>query len=386
MKPNLRENQLVGKKLDIAPKADEIEVSVFGPGYGESILIHIGDNKWFIIDSCIEPISKEPAPLTYLNQINVDPTNSVKLVVATHWHDDHVRGLGEIFRTCKSAEFICSIALDSDEFLQLLSAYGVRTMMESSGIDELRKIIEILQKRNSKSKYKPPMFAVADRCLWRESLVKTGLGYNCSVHSLSPSDAAILAAKLDFQRLFPLEKKPKRRLMATTPNRTAVVLWVNIGAFNILLGSDLEESGNSNNGWTVIINSTSRPIGKASFFKIPHHGSKNSHHKDIWDKMLDSEPIAVLTPYEKGNKRLPAKEDVERICSLTNNAYATSVHRRKRTIKRDRTVEKTIRETVRNIRRLHTSTGQVRLRIKPLDEWRIELFGDALPLERFYAF
>lgn len=33
-----------------APEVGEIEVSVFGPGYGESILLHAGDNDWFLID------------------------------------------------------------------------------------------------------------------------------------------------------------------------------------------------------------------------------------------------------------------------------------------------------------------------------------------------
>jgi len=34
------------------PEKDEIEVSIFGPGYGECIVIHIGNNEWVVID-CI---------------------------------------------------------------------------------------------------------------------------------------------------------------------------------------------------------------------------------------------------------------------------------------------------------------------------------------------
>jgi len=33
-------------------RPDELEVSVFGPGYGESLAIHLGLGSWIIIDSC----------------------------------------------------------------------------------------------------------------------------------------------------------------------------------------------------------------------------------------------------------------------------------------------------------------------------------------------
>jgi glyoxylase-like metal-dependent hydrolase (beta-lactamase superfamily II) len=128
-------------KLESAPSLDEIEVSVFGPGYGESIVIHLGGNKWIIVDSCIDPISKEPIPLSYLHQIGVKPIEAVKQVIATHWHDDHIRGLSKIIRECKSAEFVCSAALRSNEFLTITSAYAKRSMMKSSGVQEFYEII-----------------------------------------------------------------------------------------------------------------------------------------------------------------------------------------------------------------------------------------------------
>lgn len=371
-------------RLDIPPEQDEIEVSIFGPGYGESILLHLGKNKWFIVDSCIDPISKEPAPLSYLRKINVDPAISVKKVIATHWHDDHIRGLSNIIKNCISAEFVCSGALRSNEFLQLIYAVGTRAMMESSGGSEFYDLLVILEERKKHlgSGYISPMWAIENRCLWRESLESM----SCSIISLSPSDASILAAKLDIGRLLPKEHEPKRRLTSATPNRAAIVLWVTVGDVIVLLGSDLEED-NPHTGWTAIVNNSSRPNGKASLFKIAHHGSKNSHHGGVWTEMLEDNPVAVLTPFDNGKTVLPTKEDVLRICSLTNEAYSTTAitKRRIRTKKRDQTVEKTIKETVRNIRQLHTSMGHVRVRIKPSNTRKVELFGDALSLDRLYT-
>lgn len=363
--------------INTPPEIDEIEISVFGPGYGESIVLHLGGNEWFIIDSCT--YRKEPAALVYLKQLNIDIGNAVKLVIATHWHDDHIRGLSKIVESCTSAKFVCSIALQNKEFTELLTAYGQRLMVESSGgVDEFRDVLKILKERGAmlKSRYIPIKHAIEGRPLWPNVTVGgSESNFNCTIKPLSPSDAALHAAMLDFSKLLPKPKEAKRRLIATDPNHSAVVLWVTAGNFSILLGSDLEEVGDSQSGWSVIINSTTRPTGKASFFKIPHHGSQNAHHPDVWTTMLDSDPVAVLTPWRKN--RLPTEEDVKRICDLTNKAYTTANFTKKGKINRDRTVEKTIKETVRNIGLLYPSFGHVRFRVKQDGSPKIELFGDA---------
>lgn len=373
--------------INVPPKSDEIEISVFGPGYGESILLHVGDNNWFIVDSCIDPASNEPAPLNYLRLIKVNPSDAVKQVIATHWHDDHIRGIGEVIKCCSSADFICSDALDSDEFISLATAYSSRSMMESSGVDEFSKVLRILKERRrlSKSRYINLTLAVQNRLLWKGALGGPMDQRDCSIYSLSPSDAAVQAAKMDFLRLLPPDKEPKKRLISATPNRSAVTIWVTVGSFNILLGSDLEEDGDPRTGWSVIVNSKVRPAGRASFFKIPHHGSKNAHHPRVWTEILQEKPIVVLTPYELGNTELPTRDDVVRICTLTDKAYLTAMPGRRRITRRDRTVERTIRETVLNIRQVNSSIGQVRLRVNQSNQLNVELFGDALPLKRLCA-
>ena len=127
---------LDGNRLTVPPATDEVEISVFGPGYGESILLHIGKNVWSAVDSCMDPLSKKPAPLAYFQQIGIDPAHCVRQVIASHWHDDHIRGLGQLFRACSNAEFVCSSAIQCKEFLEIVRAYGTRAMMESTGTDE----------------------------------------------------------------------------------------------------------------------------------------------------------------------------------------------------------------------------------------------------------
>lgn len=78
------------------PRPDQVEVTLLGPGFGESILVHIGDNHWIIIDSCIDSDTGSPAAITYLEGLGVDPGEAVKVIVATHWHDDHIGGISTL--------------------------------------------------------------------------------------------------------------------------------------------------------------------------------------------------------------------------------------------------------------------------------------------------
>jgi len=96
------------------------EFSAFGPGYGECLLVHLGEGEWMIVDSCVQS-NRQPA-LDYLHAMDVDPAVAVKLVVATHWHDDHVRGIADVLATCRTAAFACSAALSPDELLQTIGA------------------------------------------------------------------------------------------------------------------------------------------------------------------------------------------------------------------------------------------------------------------------
>ncbi|QTA80829.1 Cobalamin-binding domain-containing protein [Desulfonema limicola] len=370
-----------GSKLIQKPQEDEIEISVFGPGYGESILLHIGMNKWIIVDSCIFPGETNPAPLNYLKEIDIDYSESVKVIAATHWHDDHIKGLSKIFKECRNSEFICSDALKCDEFIELIQVYSDSVISENSGIEEFKLILNEMQERQKKRKNNNvPKFAISDRLLWQDNFEVKGNSIKSEIFSLSPCDAAILSAKLDITSLLPSEGANKRVIPQIKPNHSSVVLWIAVNNFNIMLGTDLEEEGNPYKGWSVIVNSTTRPDGKASFFKIPHHGSKNGHHQEVWEKMLMQNPVSVLTPFARGYK-LPTLDDIERICSNTSYAFATGSPAEQKKLKRSNVVEKMIKEFSGQIHLINPSYGHVRYRKKlNSEESSIELFGNSVYL------
>ena len=358
---------------------------MFGPGYGEGILIHLGNGDWVVVDSCLDRELKKPAILEYLKLIGVDPSPSIKLVIVTHWHDDHIRGISDIFNESKNAKFVCSAALRRTDFLELVSL-SESLMAKSSGLEEFAKILAVLKSRSDGSRKESigPEFALSGSILWRGTKELPG-----EILALSPSSGSLTLSYNEISRLLPLAKSAKRRIVAQSPNHVAMALWVRVGKHSILLGSDLEETGDTNTGWSVIVNSDIRPQENAGVFKVPHHGSETSHQPRVWEEMTTDGSFAILTPFVSGKINLPNQTDANRICDLTENAYITSSTRTKTSKFGAGIVEKTMKEAVRNIREIRGSTGQIRLRMKnPTSgesKWTIELFGSACHLKNLYA-
>lgn len=363
----------MGSSLSSVPAWNEIEVSLFGPGYGECVLVHLGESRWLVVDACIDRKSRRPPALDYLDQLGVDTAEAVKLIVASHWHDDHVRGLTQIVERCSQARFCLSEAMTSMEFLTLVNAYQYPVTETGSGCGELSKVLHILQRR------KPtpvPKSVLADMCLWSAPLRD---GTTCKVYALSPSQAANLLAKRELGALLQ-EDNERRRLFVRGPNHVAVVLWIEIGSLRILLGADLEETANPNTGWSIILTDSTCIDSRASLFKVPHHGSETGHCAAVWESLLSPEPVALLTPFS--NSSLPWQTDIERICSLTDKAYITKSQRPK-SLKRPKVVQDRIKSMAKRLTPLEYSMGHIRCRAKlghQQSTWEVELLNDAKPL------
>ena len=207
---NSRVNQRLTDEK-IPPKPDQIELTLTGPGYGECIIFHIGNCNWVIIDSCLDK-KKIPVALSYLCSLGVDPAKNVRLIVATHWHDDHIRGMGKLVETCSEANFCCSAALCEQEFLEMIGAVENRPMSTtSSGMQELYQVFSLLHEKSTK-----PIHALANRRIFNQ--------YDCEIWSLSPSDSEFKLFLQKVGQLIPSVGETKRHIPTLTPNQAAVVL------------------------------------------------------------------------------------------------------------------------------------------------------------------
>jgi beta-lactamase superfamily II metal-dependent hydrolase len=367
--------------LSVPPKPDEMEISLFGPGVGECVAVHVGLGEWLIVDSCIDPASRAPVALDYMREIGVNVATAVKQVIVTHWHDDHMRGASRVLDAAVGAKFVCSAALQRDEFkefVQFSRSLNVKAE-ESSGVDEFSSILSILRARRAagaRSQSVGPEWARADQLLYRRA--GTQQVPDCEIFALSPSSATLSRGLHEIASLLPKIGEPKRAAVSVDPNETALVLCVRFGGALALLGSDLENSTTSGAGWAAVLTTAARPTAPANIFKVPHHGSQNAYHGDVWRNALVASPVAVLTPFAKGRKTLPSQDDLARMKQHTRHLYCTAPPPGRATVS-DPMVQRTVREVARDFRSRGARMGHVRVRLSASPSApTVELFGAAL--------
>lgn len=372
--------QLNSNELSTRPLPNQIEVTVFGLGIGESIVVHLGDGKWAIVDSCQRSGDPDPIPIWYLKRLGVNLINDVDVVVATHWHDDHINGLASVIAACANARFCCAAALTKQEFVSTATAlHANNRLLAGSGAREIVAIYESIAARPGRP---PVRKAMQDRLLHRIEHHWLGEARPTELWSLSPSDRELDIFLAQIASMLPDHKTTKFRVLAQNPNNTAIVLKVESPSISILLGSDLENRDDPHTGWKAVLSSYQRSRSQVQCFKIPHHGSKNAHNDDVWSDLLVENPVAILTPYDRGRKRLPAEEDIRRIRGSTGRAFQAGALTRIGTRGYESAVEKTIREAGVTFDRIIPKLGAVRYRegMGGAPDGTVECFGVAGPL------
>lgn len=366
----------------VPPSKHEFEITLFGNGYGESILLHACDNKWIIIDSCINPLTKKIAPIEYLESVGVDVANQVKLLVISHWHDDHIKGFSQIYQSCINAKLSLSQAMHQKEFFRFVNVVHQRPIYSYAGksTDEIKQILDTLLKRKESSGEYKCKWVSNDSILYNETIEINGS--DAKIVALSPLDHSITTALVEISNLIPKANTEIRVNSNINPNHFAIVLWISIGDIHILLGSDLEERAHPKGAWSVIANNGNRPNAKADIFKVPHHGSKNAYCNLVYDKMLTNNHLSVLTPFTHGKVSLPNDSDIKRLkeekCSGVYLACRFSCKKNKH----DAVVEKMLKESTKR-REILNSFGYITLRKNVSDEkddWQIITQGHATKL------
>ena len=221
-----------------APDRDDFELTLLGPGYGECAIIHYGDGEWIIVDSCVDD-DGNPAALSYLNQIGVDVGRSVRVIVVTHWHDDHIRGIAKVISSCPKAYFVCPAAFRQEEFLTLVAAYADGAMMLQAGTKEIGKALALVNERGTTAR-----LASENRLLLRRR--------GCQLWALSPSDEAIRLALTHLADQLPRPMESKAAVPAPTPNHLSVALLAQLEGTAVLLGGDVLRFNDRKRGWLRI--------------------------------------------------------------------------------------------------------------------------------------
>ena len=349
------------------PADDEIEVTLFGPGYGEAIAVHLGEKAWLLVDSCIDPDSNTPASGTYLEQIGID-ASQVRAIVASHWHDDHVRGISRLADSYPDAEFMISAVFDDDDASAFLAAYsGASSAGLARGAKELFLVMK--QRKN--------VFPLQNRSNVLEATLN---GRSVRVAALSPVPAAFARSLAHLAQYVPRNGKPATINFAPVlrTNPSAVVLLIAMGDDAMLLGTDIEDHKAC--GWSAVVgDSWSGARRPATAYKVAHHGSYTGDCPQVWATLLKSDPVACLTPFTLGDLRLPTDADKVRVKGNTPHAYISSGASRRPDM--DSRHLKRLGDICKKLARVNASFGAVRLRKQiGAPSWNVELFGAAQAL------
>ncbi len=354
---------------------------MFGPGYGECVLVHVGANEWMIVDSCVDQRAQRQPALTYLENIGVDPASAVVTVLVTHWHTDHVRGISEVVQECVSAEFWISEALRSPELLLATRRFGSDRASKHNPFREFYSVSELLAIRKQGGTGAPATaLAGARTVLWRRNATRTSP--DCEVLALSPSPASVIDALAAIAAQLPgtLDDVPYG-IDEPSPNDAAVAVMVRVGGAGVLLGADLENPPSVDRGWKAVITSPVQPDPPAAVFKVAHHGSGNADDDAIWTQLLVPDPWAVITPFRRGATPLPRPTDLERIQERTHRVYLTAGTRRLKAAPKPRSVRLAMIQSSVRVEDEEGIAGHVRLRARctdpSVDNWTVELFGPA---------
>jgi len=341
------------------PDKNHAEISLFGPGIGECIVLHFGDGRWFIIDSCLCPDTKKPIALSYLSSIGVNVATQVIGILITHWHSDHIEGAFELLKECKNARLFASSALSSNEAFHLAAIYKKDVFANSDKeIREFSDIAQYLYKNNQRDRFDSvkayhTFFDYKDKIQTR-------------MIALSPSNTAVTQSISNLIQIKPEDGSDRvRNILPESENLNAVAIHFTFGDFSAVLGSDLEKTDNNLTGWPAVFKNNIKDelsLSLASLYKVSHHGSKTGHHDNIWSDLLINNPIAITTPFSRSG--LPTLERIEEIKSLSSEFLVTRDPKSGKIISRESMVDREMRAATKERKSINSTMGHIQLRAK----------------------
>ena len=313
------------------PKEDEFELTFFGPGYGESIVVYLPTIGWGVIDSCVFNVNKSRfiPPLEYLSFLSV---KYLEFIMLTHPHKDHYLGMDGIINAYMGR--VNRICRYHGEGLRELITY--LTHRSYKGALSLGRAPDLVSLGDIFSAFKRARENGAD--LWylsAHTIVVPPRTVN-----IRGTDLTIMAISLS--PLAEDEENYIRILREALPrvghflkdipdvrhNLVSSAISISVSGNKAILGSDVERGTSDRSGWQGIVNSTSSPELAVRLLKVPHHGSRDAYCEDAWDSHCRFEPIfSIVTPFSASS--IPTDADIERIRHHSRYTGLTSASRYK---------------------------------------------------------
>jgi hypothetical protein len=309
------------------PEHDELEVTVLGNTYGESVCVHLGGGKWMIVDSFRRQRARKPLPqpaaLEYLAALDVDLAE-VAAIVLTHGDTDHCVGASALAQACSKAEVYLTAAMAPRVFFSRVKAKWQGDEKVRRATQELILLLEVLDDPHNP---RPPVEGQAKLPIW------TSPDRSVRVRALSPSSTTVDFSRRHIGRwLDGLSAKPDSIGQSHDNNHVSIATAVESDELAVLLGGDLEEHSNPKMGWAGVVADLEPGHRPADLVKIAHHGSDTSKCDELWEpggRLLADLPDALLAPWQSGGTpKLPTDDMIDYFATRTNSLWSASYTRR----------------------------------------------------------
>ena len=235
-------------------RGDLLYLVVFGPGYGESIVVHAPPDTWLVVDGCTVD-GDSP-----VRRLLADSDAAWSCVVLTHPHRDHARGLDMVLAGRGGGPIGCADPRVDDPGRWARST-DPEVHLDYGAVEQVMAVIH-------------DRWTSDPNCRW---LLRRGdrrtIG-DLGLRVLHPSEGDVT----EYQ--------------AGDPNRLASALEVTWKGVRLLLGSDVVYDD-----WEAIHGEFGSLAGHHAL-KFPHHGSIGSCHSTYGDGA--SGRTWIVTPFASG--------------------------------------------------------------------------------------
>lgn len=276
-------------------RLDELELTselmhvlVFGPGYGESVLVRCPPGVWLAVDSL-----RRQDPATDLNPA-VEALElfdgDLEAVVLTHPHEDHARGFVQLLERRQPGGPVGCLP----GFLR--RARAARTNQDAVAVLDDSSVTAALNRIDH---------------IWRSEPTSRWPLLTGSSKDLGQARCEVLSPPRIPDRL-------PRDL-----NRLSSPLLVEWEECRLVLGADLPRGR-----WNTVARlPVASKVGTNSGLKVAHHGSRGAQHPVAIGRPPPGDRICVTTPFNKG-RSLPSYADghgIDQLLAANRRVRVTTV-------------------------------------------------------------
>jgi hypothetical protein len=279
------------------PADDELEICLLGRGNGECVVVHLLNGRWMVVDS-FNRSKLAPAAKWYLESIDVGG-GDVDVIVLTHFHADHHRGIADLYDWCPTARLVTTGALGREQFRRLRAS--------KNGVAVLGRIaatIESAKQRRKQHQVGGHLLAQVGQLLIDDGQV--------TVKAMSPTAYAMDEADRELGAALAVGWEAVDTKLRDD-NRCSVVVHVDVQGSRALLCADLLRHAEF--GWAAVLEDPlSDGCAPVSLVKAGHHGGESGHDDDMWTQLVDADPVVLVAPY--ASSRIPTNDDIARLAGV----------------------------------------------------------------------